>query len=296
MRIEQLEYLAAVTLHGSLRRASEQLHISQPALSEALSKLERELGVTLLDRRRSGARISRTGQELLHNMQEVLDAVERLKLAANDQHTITRTVRIGTVNAGTSSLLVPALRAFQEANPHTMIELLNEQQAEIHQSLIEGSLDLGLINVLDTDEPLLNLVATNLQTGRPVVVLPTGHPLAAQETVTVADLRAERFVAMRAGYLMHRYAQQLFDGELPQICHTADGAEMGKLMVAEGLGVSLLPDYSVAGDPLERTGLITSRPIADDPTRVSLLLLHRRTGHLSRGVRAMYDALVTRRS
>mgnify|MGYP003704370993 CR=1 FL=1 len=44
MRIEQLEYLLAVTRHGSLRRASEKLHISQPALSEALSKLERELG------------------------------------------------------------------------------------------------------------------------------------------------------------------------------------------------------------------------------------------------------------
>src|SRR6186713_1933819 len=65
VRIEQLEYVAAVTQHGSLRRASEQLHISQPALSEAIAKLERELGVTLLDRRRSGARISREGTELL---------------------------------------------------------------------------------------------------------------------------------------------------------------------------------------------------------------------------------------
>ena len=61
MRIEQLEYLAAVTQHGSLRRASERLHVSQPALSESVTKLERELRVTLLDRRRSGARISRRG-------------------------------------------------------------------------------------------------------------------------------------------------------------------------------------------------------------------------------------------
>ena len=48
MRLEQLEYLAAVVQHGSLRRASEHLHISQPALSEGVGKLERELGVTLL--------------------------------------------------------------------------------------------------------------------------------------------------------------------------------------------------------------------------------------------------------
>ncbi len=64
MRIEQLEYLAAVTQHGSLRRASERIHLSQPALSESVTKLERELKVTLLDRRRTGARISREVREL----------------------------------------------------------------------------------------------------------------------------------------------------------------------------------------------------------------------------------------
>ncbi len=55
MRLEQLEYVAAVTRTGSLRQASEQLHVSKPALSEAISRLERELGVSLLDRKRSGA-------------------------------------------------------------------------------------------------------------------------------------------------------------------------------------------------------------------------------------------------
>src|SRR4051812_12359219 len=65
VRLEQLEYLAAVTRHGSLRRASEELHVSQPALSESLRNLERELGVTLLDRRRTGARINTQGRELL---------------------------------------------------------------------------------------------------------------------------------------------------------------------------------------------------------------------------------------
>jgi hypothetical protein len=54
MRIEQDEYVAAASRHESLRRPSAQLHVSQPALSEAISKLERELGVTLIDRHRSG--------------------------------------------------------------------------------------------------------------------------------------------------------------------------------------------------------------------------------------------------
>ena len=122
MRIEQLEYLAAVTRHGSLRRASENLHLSQPALSEAISKLERELGVTLLDRRRTGARISRQGRDLQQYMVAVLEAVDALRTAASDQVSAARVLRVGTVNAATSTLLVPAVRDFRGRHPGTTVD------------------------------------------------------------------------------------------------------------------------------------------------------------------------------
>ncbi|WP_313404973.1 LysR family transcriptional regulator [Aeromicrobium sp.] len=82
MRLEQLEYVRAVDEHGSLRRAGEHLHVSLPALSDAVTKLERELGVTLLDRRRTGTRVSSAGRELLPRMLEILDAADRLRTAA----------------------------------------------------------------------------------------------------------------------------------------------------------------------------------------------------------------------
>src|SRR5882724_5827050 len=65
MRIQQLEYATAVARFGSFRRAAENLHISQPALSENVRRLERELGVEILDRRRSGATVGEYGRELL---------------------------------------------------------------------------------------------------------------------------------------------------------------------------------------------------------------------------------------
>lgn len=291
MRIEQLEYLLAVTRHGSLRRASEKLHISQPALSEALSKLERELGVTLLDRRRSGSRISRQGRDLQQHMVEVLEAVERLRSAAGDQTTASRLIRLGTVNAATSTLLVPAVRAFQEAYPGTTVEVVTVQQSDIHEGLQEGSLDLGLVNELAGDDAPIDLHGTELLHGRPVAVLPVDHPLAAKESVSIDDLRAERFVGMRPGYLMHRYAHRLFGPDLPTTVHSTDGAEMGKVMVAEGMGITLLPDYSVIGDPLHRAGLITTRPIAGDRTIVTLVLRHRRPDQLPLQVRDLIGRL-----
>jgi DNA-binding transcriptional LysR family regulator len=296
LRIEQLEYIAAVTQHGSLRRASERLHISQPALSEAVSKLERELGVLLLDRRRSGARISREGRELLQHMVEVLEAVDRLKVAAGDRGAESRQVRVGTVNAATTTLLLPAVTHLQAAHPETSLELLTMQQAEIEQGLLEGSLDLGLVNVLGGDDPPVDLVGTDLLHGRPVVVLPADHPLTAQQVVTVDELRAERFIAMRAGYLMHRFAHRIFGNQMPTTCHSTDGAEMGKTLVAEGLGLTLLPDYSVVGDPMERAGLITTRPIAGDQTVVTLVLRQRASvgPPAPLQVRALRAALVAR--
>jgi DNA-binding transcriptional LysR family regulator len=235
MRLEQLEYLAAVTRHGSLRRASEQLHISQPALSEALRNLERELGVTLLDRRRTGARISTAGRELLPAMTEVLEAVDRLRAAAGDQAVAARMVRVGTVNAGTSSLVVPAVREFKETHPGTTVELVNVRQADIQQGLAEGAFDIGLVNVLPGDDVPPELHATVLVHGRPVVCCRPDHPLAQRDRVTLAELQAEPFVAMRAGYLMHRLVHRLFDGQPPPVSFSTDGAEMGKVLVAEGL-------------------------------------------------------------
>ena len=69
---------------------------------------------------------------------------------------------------------------------------------------------------------------------------------------------------MRPGYVMHRYAHRLFDGTPPTTTYATDGAEMGKALVAEGLGIAMLPDFSISADPLVTAGVITTRP---DPGR-----------------------------
>ncbi|MFT4287754.1 LysR family transcriptional regulator [Nocardioides sp.] len=292
MRLEQLEYVAAVTRTGSLRQASEQLHVSKPAMSEAISKLEKELGVSLLDRRRSGARMSRQGRDLLPLISEVLDAAGRLRAAAGQHATSSSVVRIGTVNTATPTLVTPALREFQRTHPATGVELVALTHVEIVQALEEGSLDFGLANLLEGDDLPAALRGTFLMRCHPVVVLPAGHQLATASSVTTEELRQQRFVMMRSGFLMHRYAHRLFGARLPRTCHTADGGEIGKLMVAQGLGVMLLPEFSVADDPLEQAGLIVRRPLAEPTPAVRLVLMERRASTLTAQVRALRDAFV----
>ncbi|WP_130348042.1 LysR family transcriptional regulator [Herbihabitans rhizosphaerae] len=294
MRVEQLEYIQAVTRLGSLRRVAEELHVSQPALSETLRNLERELGVDLLDRRRSGARISEVGRELLPYIGQVLDAVDQLRRAAGEQHLVSRMVRVGTVNAATVSLVIPAIREFRAAHSGTQVEVVDVQQAEIHRGLLDGGFDLGLVNYLAGDDWPPEFDTTELLRGRAVVCVRPDSRLAGLSAVGVEDLLRESLIVMRSGYVMHRFVHRLLDGRQPVFSYSTDGAEMGKIMVAEGLGATVLPEFSVVGDPLERAGAITWRPLDSRMVDVLLVVQRRRSGAPPLAARNLHDVLVRR--
>jgi len=294
VRIEQLEYVAAVARLGSFRKAAEVVHVSQPALSESVRALERELKVDLLERGRQGARISESGRELLPHIQAVLDGVDRLRDAASEHHQSRRVVRLATVNTATVPLVAPAIRQFRETHGSTQVEVIGGVHADIQRALLEGSSDLGLVNYLEGDDLPPELETTVLISGRPVVCMRPDSPLAAGQAVGVDDLRAASLIVMRSGYLMHRYLHRLLRNDVPGLSYSAEGAEMGKLMVAEGLGVTVLPDFSVIGDPLEKHGVITWRPIADDATTVLLVLQRLRSGSPPSAARDLHRILVQR--
>lgn len=294
MRTEQLEYVAAIARLGSFRSAAEQLHISQPALSATVRNLERELRVDLLDRQRSGAKLSVEGRELLPHIINALDAVDALRRAADDHHHTSRMVRVGTVNAGTVPLLTPTIRAFRDTHPSTQVEVVGAQEALIHRALREGSFDLGLLTCLADDDMPPELDTTRLVSGRAVVCVHPDSPLAQLEAIAVDELLAVPLIVMRAGYLMHRLLHRLLDGRTPSVSYSTDGAEMGKLMVAEGLGATLLPDFSVIDDPLERGGQITWRPLRDDDTEVCLVIRRPRSGSHPRAARSLHQMFVER--
>jgi DNA-binding transcriptional LysR family regulator len=294
VRIEQLEYVAAVARLGSFRRAAEEIHVSQPALSESVRALERELGVDILERGRQGAKVSDSGRDLLPHVLTVLDSVDRLRGAANEQHHSRRVVRVGTVNAATVPLVTPVIREFRETHRATQVEVFGGAHADVQRSLLEGSSDLGLVNYLEGDDLPPELETTLLVSGRPVVCMSPDSPLAGRAAVRISDLRKAPLIVMRPGYVMYRYLHRLLGDDVPGFSFSTDGAEMGKLMVAEGLGVTVLPDFSVIGDPLETTGMITGRPIAGEQTAVRLVIQRLRSGSAPRAARDLHRMFVQR--
>ncbi len=99
---------------------------------------------------------------------------------------------------------------------------------------------------------------------------------------------------MRVGCVVHRYVHRLLAGRTPSFSYSTDGAEMGKLMVAEGLGATVLPDFSVIGDPLERSGALVRRPVADDATEVLMVAQRRLSGSVPRAAHELHQVFVER--
>jgi DNA-binding transcriptional LysR family regulator len=294
MRIEQLECVASLARAGSSRRAAEALRISQQALDESVGELELELGVELVERQHSGAAISAEGRELLPHVQDALEAVERLRRAAGDRHRNNRAIRLGTVAASSVPLMTPTIHAFRACHASTPVEIVAAQQVQILQALREGTMDLGLVNHLVGDEMPPELESTELLRGRPVVCLRPDDPLAAKTRISPEDLLAQSLVATRSGCPMHRYLLRLLGDAAPVFSYAADGAEMAKLMVAAGLGVAVLPDYSLIGDPLAERGDIAYRAVAAEQTEVMLVLHRRRAGPAPEPARDLHELLVRR--
>jgi DNA-binding transcriptional LysR family regulator len=203
-------------------------------------------------------------------------------------------VRVGTVNAATAPLLTTVMREFRARHLETEVQAVSAQGGAIQTGLREGSLDLGLLNYLEGDDLPPDLDSTLLLRGTPVVVMHPDSPLAATGAVSVEALLAEPMILMRAGYLMHRYIHRLLVplGQAPAISYSADGAEMGKVMAAEGLGACVLPSYSVVGDPLVRHGAIVWRPLDGDATEIQMVLLRRRSGVQPLAARSLHALFV----
>ncbi len=90
-----------------------------------------------------------------------------MKRAADESRALSRTVRVGTVTAATVPLLAPTIHAFRDTHPSTVVEILTGQQTGIHRALLEGSMDLGLVNYLEGDDMPPEFESTELLRGHP---------------------------------------------------------------------------------------------------------------------------------
>ncbi|MBB5120233.1 LysR family transcriptional regulator [Streptomyces eurocidicus] len=249
-----LEQFLALAEERHFGRAAQRLSMSQPPLSQAMQRLERGLGVTLLDRRPGDLRLTPAGTAFAVEARRLLDAqsavVERVRRVA---HGLEGDVRVGYVSILSHRHLPRLLRAAAEELPGLRVHLHQDATVTLVEMLRSGALDLAFIR--DPSPVPDDLVVHDFAVERIVAALPDEHRLAGAASVALSDLREDDFVLLSETALPGLARQaRLACGEsgfTPR--RRADADDLTGLLgyVAAGLCVSLMPedlrDFPVPG-------------------------------------------------
>lgn len=184
MELRQLRYFLAVAEELHFGRAAERLHIVQPAVSQQVRRLERELGVELFGRTTRSVSLTEAGQRFLPHARAVLAAADRAADSVTEFRTSRSLLRLGT-SEGLGDRLDGLLAAFARLAPEAQLELVHAPTAQRLQRVRDGSLDATIVR---GDQPAPGLDFTPLWTDEVWVALPASHPLAEAEVVAFADL------------------------------------------------------------------------------------------------------------
>lgn len=243
MELRHLRYFVTVAEELSFTRAAARLGIAQPPLSQQISKLERELGVQLLERNSRSVRLTKAGDTLLAEARVVLNRTDETRRIV--QHVAageTGAVRIGCIASGISGMLVTALRAYRSAYP-AVLPLVYEMEATPQLEALEHrTIDIGFVRSLG---PIPGIALWPLAPEPLVAALPEGHPAAQTDTIDIAELAGERFVAFPRSAAPDAFdaiiSACLSAGFTPDVVYEAPNDHMLVSLVAAGLGVSLVP-------------------------------------------------------
>ena len=193
MSLKQYQaFLKAAELH-SVSAAAEALGITQSALTQAISALEKQFGFPVLSRSRAGTQLTQEGRRVYEAVRQVVQAEAALSAAVRDvRETGSSVIRIATFKSVAVSWLPAMMKAFQAEHPEARFRLFDGAYAEVDAYVREGAVDFGFVSLPDT----LDCEHIPVREDRLLAVLPQGHPLSEAERVPVAQFGREPVVSL----------------------------------------------------------------------------------------------------
>lgn len=246
LNLERLRTLHAVSTTGSVRGAAEALHVTTSAVSQQLSRLEREVGQRLLERQGRGIRLTDVGDLLAEHAGRLLQQVELVETdLADHRGAVTGTLSMAAFATAARGLLPPVLHALRQRYPTLAARLVELEPAESIAQLRHADVDIAVVQDWPEDPlavpegiscaPLLEDVLD--------VALPAQHPFADRPAVTLDDLRDEDWIGWPSDEMCHGWLQNTLrrNGIDRPIRHTASEHPTQLALVAAGLGAALIP-------------------------------------------------------
>jgi LysR family hydrogen peroxide-inducible transcriptional activator len=272
MTLTELRYIVAVAKEGHFGRAADSCCVSQPTLSLGVKKLEDELGVLLFERGHHEVLVTPAGRRIVDQAGRILEESNLLKRMAREaMDPLSAPLRLGAIYTVGPYLLPALLPAVKGRAPRMTLIIEESYTAVLSKRLHSGALDAAILS-LPFDEPGIRVEP--LYEEPFVVLLPTAHPLAQQETVAVHQLRSEPLLMLGKG---HCFRDQILEfcpecGRPPedddlQIALEGGSLETIRYMVASGAGITILPTTAACADRFPQRLLTIRRFAGPQPSR-----------------------------
>lgn len=197
----------------NFRRAAERLHIAQPALSQQITKFEKELRTTLFERTTRRVELTDAGRVLLEEGRRVLADADHARAAVDRVvHGEAGLLRIGFVSSAALQILPATVLALKQAHPGVQVELTESTTDPQLRAIVAGELDVGLVREVDHAK---DLVVQPILRERLILAVHQSHPFAERTSVRLAELAGEPFLT----FPRHRVSR-LYD-HIAALCHHA---------------------------------------------------------------------------
>ena len=239
--LKQCRYFRAVAQTGGIASAAQVVGVSQPAVAQAVAKLEDQTGLVLFRRLHArGMELTAQGVEFLRYAEQMLVYAEQMNVAAAEiaAHRVGR-LRIGCFQSIAPFYLAKIVCGMSQYMPGVVLDVQELLQEELTLSLGRNEIDLAILYDLGLDETRFKL--RPLAAAPLYLIVPPDHRLATRESVSICEIDDEEFVLFDApqsrDYFLNLFSK--FDIK-PQIAYRSSSIETVRCYVANGLGVSLL--------------------------------------------------------
>ncbi len=285
IQLDAVRCFLAVVETGSFHAAAQRLHRTQPAISQRVRALEAQCGDTLLDRRTR--KPTAAGRIVLERGQALLRAAEALEAEVRESVASGGELRVGTSDTNALYFLPQRVRRFARTMPDVRVFIHCRSSDDVAGAVERGDLDLGIVTM-----PVVRpgLEVRPLFDQRLVLVVPKGHALSNRSRTTMDQLRGEPMVLIqeetRTGTQLRRFFQQ--SGFEPNTVMDSGSFEVIKQYVAEGVGVSILPELALREEDTRRLAQLRVPGLPS----VAIGVVWRTGGYLSPAAQAFLEILL----
>jgi len=256
MNLRDLSYVVAVAELGHFGRAAEQCHVSQPALSGQIRKLEDHLGVSLFERTKRRVSLTPAGEEVVDKARQVLQLVSQIEDSARSQSDpLSGELRLGLIPTIAPYLTPSLLPALHHHLPKVDLSLREDMTYVLEQALLDGKVDAAIL-ATDVTHPRLEKI--RLYDEPFWIALPNKHALTKQDEVDLDDLKSEDLLLLEDGHCLRDQVLSFCRNgraRSSNICTQQTSLNTILALVGAEAGVTLVPAMSLRGPWVTDSGI-----------------------------------------